>query len=291
MTTKGIILAGGKGTRLYPMTNIFSKQLQAVYDKPMIYYPLSTLMLAGIREVLIISTPEDTPNYKKLLGDGSQFGITIEYMIQDSPGGLPQAFLIGEQFIGDSQVCLILGDNLFYGKLDFLRDGISNNHGGTIFAYHVDNPTEYGVVEFDQNRKVLSIEEKPKTPKSKYAIPGLYIFNSKVAAYSRELKPSVRGEIEITDLHKRYLRDNELDVVTIGRGVAWLDTGTPHSLLEAGVFIQTIEKRQGTKIACLEEIALQQEFIDLDTYQKLIDSLPECDYKNYCKKIINEYNR
>ncbi|PKL86676.1 MAG: glucose-1-phosphate thymidylyltransferase [Ignavibacteriae bacterium HGW-Ignavibacteriae-1] len=291
MKTKGIILAGGKGTRLYPMTNIFSKQLQPVYDKPMIYYPLSTLMLAGIREVLLISTPDDTPNYKKLLGDGSQFGITIEYKIQDSPGGLPQAFIIGEQFIGDSQVCLILGDNLFYGKLDFLRDGISNNHGGTIFAYHVDNPTEYGVVEFDHNHKVLSIEEKPKNPKSKYAIPGLYIFNSKVAAYSRELKPSVRGEIEITDLHKHYLRDNELDVVTIGRGVAWLDTGTPHSLLEAGVFIQTIEKRQGTKIACLEEIALQQEFIDLDSYLKLIDSLPECDYKNYCKKIINEYNR
>ncbi|MCO5252342.1 MAG: glucose-1-phosphate thymidylyltransferase RfbA [Candidatus Kapabacteria bacterium] len=291
MKTKGIILAGGKGTRLYPMTNIFSKQLQAVYDKPMIYYPLSTLMLAGIREVLIISTPEDTPNYKKLLGDGSQFGITIEYKIQDTPGGLPQAFIIGEQFIGDSQVCLILGDNLFYGKLDFLRDGIANNHGGTIFAYHVDNPTEYGVVEFDHNHKVLSIEEKPLVPKSKYAIPGLYIFNSKVAAYSRELKPSVRGEIEITDLHKHYLRDNELDVVTIGRGVAWLDTGTPQSLLEAGVFIQTIEKRQGTKIACLEEIALQQDFIDLDSYQKLIGSLPECDYKNYCKKIINEYNR
>jgi glucose-1-phosphate thymidylyltransferase len=251
MTTKGIILAGGKGTRLYPMTNIFSKQLQPVYDKPMIYYPLSTLMLAGIREVLLISTPEDTPNYKKLLGDGSQFGINIEYKIQDSPGGLPQAFILGEQFIGDSQVCLILGDNLFYGKLDFLRDGLTNNHGGTIFAYQVENPSEYGVVEFDQNHKVLSIEEKPPIPKSKYAIPGLYIFNSNVATYSRQLKPSVRGEIEITDLHKRYLADNALDVVTIGRGVAWLDTGTPHSLLEAGVFIQTIEKRQGTKIACI----------------------------------------
>jgi glucose-1-phosphate thymidylyltransferase len=291
MTTKGIILAGGKGTRLYPMTNIFSKQLQPVYDKPMIYYPLSTLMLAGIREVLLISTPEDTPNYKKLLGDGSQFGINIEYKIQDSPGGLPQAFILGEQFIGDSQVCLILGDNLFYGKLDFLRDGLTNNHGGTIFAYQVENPSEYGVVEFDQNHKVLSIEEKPPIPKSKYAIPGLYIFNSNVATYSRQLKPSVRGEIEITDLHKRYLADNALDVVTIGRGVAWLDTGTPHSLLEAGVFIQTIEKRQGTKIACLEEIALQQEFIDMDAYLKLIGNLPECDYKNYCKKIINEYHK
>lgn len=289
MKTKGIILAGGKGTRLYPMTNIFSKQLQPVYDKPMIYYPLSTLMLAGIRDVLIISTPEDTPNYEKLLGNGRRFGINLQYSVQSNPGGLPEAFIIGEDFIGDSQVCLILGDNIFYGKLEFLREGLRSNRGGTIFAYQVENPGDYGVVEFNHNSQIISIEEKPKAPKSKYAIPGLYIFDSKVADYSRELAPSNRGEVEITDLHKRYLAENSLDVVTIGRGVAWLDTGTPHSLLEAGVFIQTIEKRQGTKIACLEEISLQQQFISIDDYLIITDDLPECDYKNYCRKIINEY--
>lgn len=289
MNTKGIILAGGKGTRLYPLTSIFSKQLMPVYDKPMIYYPISTLMLSGIREILIISTPEDTPNYKKLLGNGNQFGIHINYAIQEKPGGLPQAFIIGKDFIGNSQVCLILGDNLFYGKLDFLRFGLKNNSGGTIFAYQVENPSEYGVVEFGKDNKVLSIEEKPKNPKSKYAIPGLYIFDRNVSEFSAKLSPSNRGEIEITDLHKIYLAKNELDVVLIGRGVAWLDTGTPQSLIEAGNFIQTIEKRQGTKIACLEEIALQQGFINKDGYHNIVDSLPECDYKNYCKKIIDEF--
>ncbi len=289
MNTKGIILAGGKGTRLYPLTSIFSKQLMPVYDKPMIYYPISTLMLAGIREILLISTPDDTPNYQKLLRNGNQFGISIDYAIQERPGGLPQAFIIGRDFIADSQVCLILGDNLFYGKLDFLRFGLKNNSGGTIFAYHVDNPSEYGVVEFGTDNKVLSIEEKPINPKSKFAIPGLYIFDNKISEYSTKLSPSNRGEIEITDVQKIYLIENKLDVVQIGRGVAWLDTGTPQSLIEASNFIQTIEKRQGTKIACLEEIALQQGFISKLEYKNIIDSLPECDYKNYCKKIIDEY--
>lgn len=289
MNTKGIVLAGGKGTRLYPLTAIFSKQLMPVYDKPMIYYPISTLMLAGIREILIISTPEDTPNYEKLLGNGNQFGISLSYEIQERPAGLPQAFIIGKEFIADSQVCLILGDNLFYGKLDFLRFGLKNNTGGTIFAYHVENPSDYGVVEFGKDNKVLSIEEKPKNPKSKFAIPGLYIFDSNVSKYSGELSPGRRGEIEITDLHKKYLELGLLSVVQIGRGVAWLDTGTPQSLIEAGNFIQTVEKRQGTKIACLEEIALQRGFINKSEYMDIINRLPECDYKIYCKNIINEF--
>lgn len=287
--TKGLILAGGKGTRLYPMTHVFSKQLQPVYDKPMIYYPLSTLMLGGIRDILIISTPQDTPNYEKLLGDGSNWGINIQYMVQEVPAGLPQAFILGEEFTSGGQSCLILGDNLFYGKLDFLRNGISQNEGGTVFAYKVDNPDDYGVVEFDKNFKVLSIEEKPKIPKSNFAIPGLYIFDSNVADYAKSLKPSARGEFEITDLQKVYLNLGKLNVQQIGRGVAWLDTGTPEALLDAANFIQAIEKRQGMKIACLEEVALLMNFIDLEKLEKSISALPNCDYKNYCIKILKEY--
>jgi glucose-1-phosphate thymidylyltransferase len=288
--TKGIILAGGKGTRLYPMTHVFSKQLQPVYDKPMIYYPLSTLMLGGIKDILIISTPQDTPNYSNLLGDGHQWGINIQYIIQEYPGGLPQAFILGEEFIGDSQVCLILGDNLFYGKLDFFRNGLMNNSGGTIFAYRVENPEDYGVVEFDSNFNVLSIEEKPKQPKSNYSIPGLYIFENNVCEISKNLKPSSRGEIEITDLHKAYLNKGDLKVQIIGRGVAWLDTGTPESMLDASNFIHAVEKRQGRKIACLEEISYLMKFVSLEKFAENVNNIPNCDYKLYCEKIIKEYS-
>lgn len=287
-STKGIILAGGKGTRLYPMTYVFSKQLQPVYDKPMIYYPLSTLMLAGIKDILIISTPDDTPNFQKLLGDGSQWGINLSYIVQQNPAGLPQAFILGEEFIANDQSCLILGDNLFYGKLDFLRKGLNENSGGTVFAYKVDNPQDYGVVEFDKENKVISIEEKPNIPKSNFAIPGLYIFDNRASLFSKELKPSQRGELEITDLQKCYLQNSELNVQQIGRGVAWLDTGTPEALLDAANFIQAIEKRQGLKIACLEEIALIMNFIDENTFEIVVNNLPNCEYKNYCLKILKE---
>ncbi len=289
-SNKGLILAGGKGTRLYPMTHVFSKQLQPVYDKPMIYYPLSTLMLGGIKDILIISTPQDTPNYQTLLGDGSAWGINLQYVVQEKPAGLPQAFVLGEEFIGSDQSCLILGDNVFYGRLDFLRNGLTENSGGTVFAYRVENPQEYGVVEFDKDRKVISIEEKPKIPKSNFAIPGLYIFDSNVSDYSKSLKPSARGEFEITDLQKIYLEQGRLSVQQIGRGVAWLDTGTPESLLDAANFIQAIEKRQGMKIACLEEIALSMNFINIEHFEKSVGSLPNCDYKNYCLKILKEFN-
>lgn len=288
--TKGIILAGGKGTRLYPMTSVFSKQLQPIYDKPMIYYPLSTLMLANIKDILIISTPQDLPNFEKLLGNGSQWGINLSYQEQIYPNGLPEAFILGEQFIGNNQVCLILGDNIFYGKLDFFRNAISTNQGGTIFAYRVDNPSEYGVVEIGNNGEVISIEEKPKIPKSNFAIPGLYIFDSKVIDYSKNLKPSKRGELEITDLHLKYLSLNKLQVIKIGRGVAWLDTGTPDNLLYASTFIQAVEKRQGLKISCPEEIAYLMGFIDLEKYERIVNLLPNSDYKNYCIKIMKEFS-
>jgi glucose-1-phosphate thymidylyltransferase len=271
------------------MTQVFSKQLQPIYDKPLVYYPLSTLMLSGIKDVLIISTPQDTPNFEALLGDGSKFGVNISYKIQHKPGGLPEAFTVGEEFIGNDQVCLILGDNIFYGKLDFLRKGIKNNQGGTIFAYRVDHPESYGVVELSKKDEVLSIEEKPKEPKSNFAIPGLYIFNKDVVEYSKSLEPSARGELEITDLHKKYLEMNKLNVERIGRGIAWLDTGTPENLIEAGAFIHAIEKRQGMKIACLEEIALMNDFISLERYEEIISQLPKCDYKNYCQKILKDY--
>jgi glucose-1-phosphate thymidylyltransferase len=286
MPTKGIILAGGSGTRLYPMTAVFSKQLQVIYDKPMIYYPLAILMLVGIKDVLIISTPQDTPNFEKLLGNGHNWGVNIEYKVQHAPKGIAEAFIYGEEFIGDDQVLLILGDNLFYGKLDFLRNAIKNNNGGTVFGYRVNNPSAYGVVEFNENNEVVSIEEKPKKPKSKYAIPGLYVFDCDVANISKNMQPSERGELEITDVQKEYLKRGKLKVEIIGRGVAWLDTGTPENLIEAGEFIHSIEKRQGLKIACLEEIALNQGFITKEKYIKVIENLPNCSYKEYCMNIL-----
>jgi glucose-1-phosphate thymidylyltransferase len=286
--TKGIILAGGSGTRLYPMTALFSKQLQVVYDKPMIYYPLATLMLGGIKDILIISTPQDTPNFERLLGDGERLGISLSYIVQEKPAGIAQAFLYGEKFMGNDQVCLVLGDNLFYGKLDFLRNALKTNSGGTVFGYKVQNPDAYGVVEFGKNYEVLSIEEKPKIPKSNYAIPGLYVFSNDVIEITKNLKPSLRGELEITDVQKVYLEQNRLKVEIIGRGIAWLDTGTPDTLMEAGTFIQAIEKRQGQKIACLEEIALFQGFISREQYIEVVAKLPNCSYTDYCKKILDE---
>ncbi|MCX6154994.1 MAG: glucose-1-phosphate thymidylyltransferase RfbA [Candidatus Kapabacteria bacterium] len=289
MKTKGIILAGGSGSRLYPMTSIFSKQLQIVYDKPMIYYPLATLMLAGVKEVLLISTPKDTPNFEKLLGDGKRWGISIDYIIQDKPKGIAEAFIYGEKFIGDSQVCLILGDNLFYGKMDFLRRAIEANEGATVFGYRVQNPESYGVVEFDKNNNVVSIEEKPKKPKSDFAIPGLYIFDNSVVEKTLNLKPSPRGELEITDVQKEYLNLGKLNVEIMGRGIAWLDTGTPESMIEAGTFIHAVEKRQGRKIACPEEIALGMKFITKAEYLETVNRLPDCSYRDYCLRISDEY--
>ena len=282
---KGILLAGGRGTRLYPLTALLNKQLQPVYDKPMVYYPLSTLMLAGIREILIISTPEDIPNFQKLLGDGSKWGISLSYAVQDEPRGIADSFLIGEDFIQKEAVCLILGDNLFYGYLDFLRDAINSNTGGTIFGYQVQNPQEYGVVDFDEVGNVLSIEEKPETPKSNYAIPGLYVYDSNVIEMVEQITPSARGELEITDLNKVYLSKKQLKVELIGRGIAWLDMGTPDSLLEAGEFIQLIEKRQGLKIGCLEEIAFSSGYIDAEQLENIIADTPNGPYKEYLKKI------
>ena len=256
MSYKGIILAGGSGTRLYPVTRGTSKQLLPIYDKPMIYYSLSVLMLAGIQEILLISTPRDIESYRNLLGDGSEFGIKLEYIIQNNPEGLAQAFILGEDFIGESKVALILGDNIFYGEhfSDKLKDACNNNSGATIFGYHVDNPSEFGVVEFDEFGNVISLEEKPVNPKSNYAITGLYFYDNKVIEYAKSLKPSSRGELEITDVNTKYLKNNDLSVNLLGRGFAWLDTGSHNSLLEAGRFVQTIEERQGLKIGCLEEI-------------------------------------
>ncbi|MCE5304992.1 MAG: glucose-1-phosphate thymidylyltransferase RfbA [Chloroherpetonaceae bacterium] len=288
MITKGIILAGGNGTRLFPATKAQSKQLLIVYDKPLIYYPLSTLMLAGIREILIITTPQDSSNFRKLFGDGSHLGLNLQYAMQAQPNGIAEAFIIAEDFIGDDQVCLILGDNIFYGKLDFLRSAIANNRGGWIFGYNVQSPNNYGVVEIGKDNKVLSIEEKPIHPKSNYAISGIYIFDSKVSEIAKSQQPSGRGELEITDIQKQYLQNNCLDITIMGRGIAWFDTGTPENLLEAGMFVRAIEKRQGRQIACIEEIALNQNFITLSDFNRIIDSLPECDYKKYCQKIANE---
>ncbi len=288
MKTKGIILAGGSGTRLYPVTSIFSKQLQCVYDKPMIYYPLSTLMLAGIRDILIISTPQDTPNFEKLLGDGSRWGLSLHYKVQERPAGIAESFIYGEEFIGHDQVCLILGDNIFYGKLDFLRHAIANNNGGTIFAYRVHDPRAYGVVEFGGDMSVISIEEKPELPKSNYAIPGIYVFTPDVVEIARRIEPSARGELEITAVQNEYLSCGRLRAELMGRGIAWLDTGTPESMMEAGMFIHAIEKRQGRKIACLEEIALNQRFIDREKYFEVVSSLPNCSYRDYCLGIVEE---
>lgn len=288
MPIKGIILAGGKGTRLYPMTSVMSKQLQAVYDKPMFYYPLSTLMLAGIREIMIITTPEDLPLFRKIHGDGSKLGISIEYAVQKEAKGLPQAFQIARDYIADCDVCMILGDNIFYGKLDFLRDAIKYNIGGTIFAYQIDDARMYGVVEFDSSGNILSIEEKPDAPKSNYAIPGLYVFDKDCVKFADELEPGNRGELEIIELQKRYLENGRLKLQLIGRGIAWLDAGTPEMMLEAGSFIHAIEKRQGLKIACIEEIAFNEGLINKDDFVTLVGEMADCSYKDYCLKILNK---
>lgn len=285
-TVKGIILAGGSGSRLYPLTSAFSKQLQPVYDKPMIYYPLSTLMMAGIREVMIISTPQDTPVFERLLGNGSQLGITLTYAVQNEPRGIADAFLIARDFIADNDVCLILGDNLFYGKLDFLRTALANNRGATVFGYQVHDPSRYGVVEIDSEGKIISIQEKPTKPLSNLAIPGLYVYNNSVCEIASNLEPSARGELEITDVHNVYLETGLLDVVQLGRGIAWLDTGTPESLHDAGTFIHAIEKRQGLKIGCLEEVALHMGFLTTEQFLSTVNALPNSSYKEYCLRLV-----
>jgi glucose-1-phosphate thymidylyltransferase len=288
MITKGIILAGGSGTRLYPLTRIACKQLLPIYDKPMIYYPLSTLMLGGIRNVLLISTPRDLPMFEKLFGDGSDLGLRISYAEQPSPGGIAQAFLIGEEFIQGDGAALILGDNIFYGQLDFFRDALQLDSGACVFAYPVSDPQNYGVIEFNKEGQVLSIEEKPKEPKSQYVVPGLYIYDSKVVSICRALKPSPRGELEITDVNREYLRRGELRVGVVGRGFAWLDTGSPDRLLEAGEYVATIERRQGLKIACLEEIAWYMGFIDKKQLSRLAEQHPGTEYRTYLKTIVAE---
>lgn len=286
--SKGIILAGGAGSRLYPLTLVASKQLQPVYDKPMIYYPLATLMAAGIKDILLISTPHDTPRFETLLGNGSRWGISITYKIQPEPKGIAQAFLVGEEFINKQPVCLILGDNIFYGKMNLDRIVSEFQKGARVFGYQVHDPERYGVVEFDRDGKVLSIEEKPKHPKSHYAIPGLYLYDESVVEVAKAIKPSVRGELEITDVNLEYLKRGELLVERLGRGIAWLDTGTHRSLLEASNFIETIESRQGLKIACLEEIALRRGFLDCRGMKNVIDATPASSYREYLQRVYNE---
>lgn len=285
---KGIILAGGAGSRLYPLTLVASKQLQPVYDKPMIYYPLATLMAAGIKDILLISTPLDTPRFEALLGDGSRWGITISYKVQPEPKGIAQAFLVGEEFIDNQPVCLILGDNIFYGKMNLDKIVSEFQGGARVFGYQVHDPERYGVVEFDREGTVLSIEEKPKLPKSHYAVPGLYLYDEKVVKIAKEIKPSPRGELEITDINLKYLQRGQLMVEKLGRGIAWLDTGTHRSLLEASNFIETIESRQGLKIACLEEIALRRGFLDCQGMKRVIDATPNSSYKDYLLRVYSE---
>lgn len=285
---KGIVLAGGAGSRLYPLTLVASKQLQPVYDKPMIYYPLATLMAAGIRDILLISTPQDTPRFQALLGDGSRWGINLSYAVQPEPKGIAQAFLVGEQFINQEPVCLILGDNIFYGKMHLDKLVAEFQGGARVFGYYVHDPERYGVVEFDAAGRVLSIEEKPKVPKSNYAVPGLYLYDGKVVQITRSLTPSARGELEITDVNLAYLRRGELLVERLGRGIAWLDTGTHKSLLEASNFIETLEARQGLKIACLEEIALHRGFIDCAAMESVIAVTPASSYREYLQRVMHE---
>lgn len=285
--TKGIILAGGSGTRLYPLTMVTSKQLLPIYDKPMIYYPLSTLMLAGIRDILIISTPQDLPNFEKLLGDGSRYGINLSYKAQPSPDGLAQAFILGEEFIGNDNCAMILGDNIFHGNglTKQLKKAVENEGRATVFGYYVEDPERFGVVEFDKDGKVISLEEKPEDPKSNYAVTGLYFYDNKVCKYAKSLKPSARGELEITDLNKIYLEEGRLDVLTLGRGYGWLDTGTVDSLSEASEYVRVIENRQGLKISCLEEISYKNGWIDKETLLESANAYGKSPYGQHLKNV------
>src|SRR5437870_8060598 len=288
MMRKAILLAGGAGSRLFPLTQIVCKQLLPVYDKPMICYPLATLMLGGLRDILIISTPKDLPMLRDFLGNGAQLGIKIQYAEQAKPNGIAEAFLIGAKFVGDSGACLILGDNIFYGKLDFFREALAVEKGACIFGYQVRDPQRYGVVEFDRDGRVISLQEKPKKPKTHFAVPGLYVYDEQIVNLCKTLKPSARGELEITDLNLLYLKKSQLQVKLLSRGMAWLDTGTQTSLLEAGNYIATIEHRQGLKVACLEEVALRMKFITCDDLAKAIDHLPAGDYRDYLKMVCDE---
>lgn len=290
ITTKGIILAGGSGTRLYPITKGISKQLLPIYDKPMVYYPLSVLMLAGIREVLVISTPADIEGFKRLLGDGSQFGIELSYAVQPSPDGLAQAFILGEEFIGQSDVCLVLGDNIFYGQgfTTMLRQAVARQKGATVFGYQVKDPERFGVVEFDDQKRVVSLEEKPKQPKSNFAVTGLYFYDNDVIGIAKQVKPSDRGELEITTVNQMYMERGDLNVELLGRGFAWLDTGTHGSLLEAAQFVETLEKRQGYKVACLEEIALNNGWLSKNQVLAIGQSMSKNDYGQYLISLVNE---
>ena len=290
MNTKGIILAGGSGTRLYPITKGVSKQLLPIYDKPMIYYPISVLMLAGIQDILIITTPEDKESFERLLGNGSQFGVRLQYAIQPSPDGLAQAFIIGEEFIGDSNVCLVLGDNIFYGQgfTPMLKQAVARQKGATVFGYQVKDPERFGVVEFDEHKRAISLEEKPTQPKSNFAVTGLYFYDNDVIQIAKEVKPSERGELEITTVNQMYLERGDLSVELLGRGFAWLDTGTHASLLEAAQFVETLEKRQGYKVACLEEIAFNQGWLSKEQVLKIGQSMSKNDYGQYLISLVVE---